>query len=93
MVRFVVRDDEFERTAGRADALYERLLSIASPSIQITPAAPCVLTRIADRFRFDVTASAATARELQQFLKDARQKKYIENNRDLAIDVDPVSML
>jgi len=93
MVRFVVRDDEFERTAGRADALYERLLSIASPSIQITPAAPCVLTRIADRFRFDVTASATTARELQQFLEDARQKKYIENNRDLAIDVDPVSML
>jgi len=93
MVRFVVRDDEFERTAGRADALYERLLSIASPSIQITPAAPCVLTRIADRFRFDVTASATTARELQQFLEDARQKKYIGNNRDLAIDVDPVSML
>lgn len=93
MVRFVVRDDAFEITAGRADALEERLLSIAPPAIQLTSAAPCVLTRIADRYRFDLTASATTARELQQFLADARAKQYISNNRDLAIDVDPVSML
>ncbi len=93
MVRFVVRDDEFAITAGRADSLYERLLSIATPAIQITAAAPCVLTRIADRYRFDLTASASTARELQLFIADARSRQYIANNRDLAIDVDPISML
>jgi primosomal protein N' (replication factor Y) len=93
MVRFIVRDDTFELTAGRANALYERLLSIAPPSIQLTTAAPCVLTRVADRYRFDLTASATTARELQQFINYARSRQYITNNRDLVVDVDPVSML
>jgi primosomal protein N' (replication factor Y) len=93
MVRFVIRDDTFEVTAGRANALYERLMSIVPPAIQLTAAAPCVLTRIADRYRFDLTASAPTARELQHFLGDARGRQYITNNRDLAVDVDPVSML
>ena len=93
MARFVVRDDEFETTAGRADSLFQRLSSIASSDVFLTTAAPCVMTRIADRFRFDVTATAATARALQQFLATARSLQYIENNRDLAIDIDPISMM
>ncbi|MDP6541381.1 MAG: primosomal protein N', partial [Phycisphaerales bacterium] len=93
MVRFVVRDDNFETTAGRADSLFERLSSIAPPSIELTRPAPCPLTRIADRFRFDVTATAPTAEELQQFLSLARSRRFVENNRDLVIDVDPVSMM
>ena len=93
MVRFIVRDDNFDTTSGRADALYQRLLSIAPPAIQLTSAAPCAVVRIADRYRFDITASATTARELQHFLADARSRQYITNNRDLAVDVDPVSMM
>ena len=93
MARFVVRDDKFETTAGRADSLYQRLLSIGSSNVILTTAAPCVMTRIADRYRFDVTATAATASDLQQFLATARSLQYIENNRDLAIDIDPISML
>ncbi len=93
MVRFVVRDNEFEITASRADSLYERLLSIAPRAIQLTSPAPCVFTRIADRYRFDLTASAMTARALQHFIADARSRQYITNNRDLAVDIDPISML
>ncbi len=93
MVRFVVRDDNFDTTAGRADALYQRLLSIAPPAIQLTSAAPCAVVRIADRYRFNITASATTARELQHFLADARSRQYITNNRELAVEIDPVSMM
>jgi primosomal protein N' len=93
MVRFVIRDDTFETTAGRAESLFTRLASIAPREIQLTKPTPCVLVRIADRYRFDITASSPTARELQQFLSIARAKQYIVNNRDLVIDVDPISMV
>ena len=91
MVRFIIRDHNFEQAAGRADSLADRLKSIATDSINVSPAATCVLPRISDRFRFDVIVTAQTSKELQLFLKVAR--KTVKQSRDLAIDIDPISML
>ena len=91
MARFIIKDDSFERTAGRADSLRSRLLGIGIEGVTISPSAPCVLPRIADRFRFDITVTASTSQSLQAFLQEAR--KIVTVGRDIAIDVDPISML
>jgi len=91
MVRFIVRDRAFEQAAGRADSLEERLRSIAEDGIVISPAACCVLPRISDRFRFDVIVTAPTSKQLQSFLKRARNT--VSASRDLVVDIDPISML
>lgn len=91
MVRFIVRDPNFENAAGRADSLAERLQSFAEDGITISPAATCVLPRIADRFRFDVIVTAPTSKQLQSFL--ARARKSVSASRNLVVDIDPISML
>jgi len=91
MARFIVRDQQFEQAAGRADSLAHQLQSVATKGILISQAAACVLPRISDRFRFDVVVTAPTSKELQHFLKNAR--KTVKPSRDLAIDIDPISML
>ena len=91
MARFVVRDYQFENAAGRADSLSQRLHSIATDGIVVSPAAACVMPRISDQFRFDVIVTARTSKELQLFLKNAR--KTVTASRHLVVDIDPISML
>ena len=91
MARFIIRDRTFENAAGRADSLSDRLRSIASEGVTVSAASTCVLPRIADRFRFDVIVTAPTSQTLQAFLKLAR--KSVCASRDLAVDIDPISML
>ena len=91
MARFIIRDRTFEHAAGRADSLAARLSSIASTNVVVSSATACVLPRIADLFRFDVIVTAPTSQELQSFLKIAR--KNVHAGRDLAVDIDPISML
>ena len=91
MARFIIKDNSFERTAVRADSLLARLQSIDAIGMTFSPVAPCVLPRIADRFRFDLTVTSATSQSMQNFLQEAR--KIIKSGRDVAIDVDPLSML
>ncbi|MEE2912844.1 MAG: primosomal protein N' [Planctomycetota bacterium] len=91
MARCIIRNPNFEHAAGKAEALANRLSDLANGEVVVSSAAACVLPRIADRFRFDVTVTAQTAADLQSFLSRAR--KYIKIGRDVVIDVDPISLL
>jgi primosomal protein N' (replication factor Y) len=91
MARCIIRDSNFEKAAGRADALADRLSDIAQGEVIVSSAVACVLPRIADRYRFDVTITATTASDLQSFL--IRARSYISIGRDLVVDVDPISLL
>jgi primosomal protein N' len=91
MARFIVRDQNFDNASGRAESLASRLRSEATQGVIVSPSAACVLPRIADKYRFDVTVIAPTSQELQKFLQNAR--KTVTAGRELAIDIDPISML
>jgi primosomal protein N' (replication factor Y) len=91
MVRFIIKDRSFENTLGRADSLANRLRTQQVDGVTISTATACVIPRIADRFRFEITATASTSKTLQAFL--AMVRKSIKPSRDLTIDVDPISML
>ena len=91
MARFILKDHSFDLAAGRAKSLEDRLRSIGGEGIAISEAAPCVLPRLADRFRFDITVTAPTSKALQEFLSAVR--KNVTPSRVITIDVDPISML
>jgi len=91
MVRFISRDQHFETAAGRAESLEDRLRELAEDGMYVSTAAPCVLPRIADRFRFDVIVTAPTSKQLQSFLEHAR--KSLSASRNLVVDIDTISML
>lgn len=91
MARFIVRESNFETASGRAESLALRLSLDAIGGVVVSPSAACVLPRIADKYRFDVTVTAPTSQELQKFLQNAR--KNVQAGRELAIDIDPISML
>lgn len=91
MARCIIRDPNFEQAAGKADALSDRLGSLANGEVHVSTAAACVLPRIADRYRFDVTVTAPDATTLQSFLTRAR--KFVNVGRDVVVDVDPISLL
>ena len=91
MVRFIIRDPNFETAAGRADSLADRLRAHIEDGMHVSTPAPCVLPRIADRFRFDVIVTAPTSKQLQSFLQHLR--KSVSASRELVIDIDPISML
>jgi primosomal protein N' (replication factor Y) len=91
MARFILKEHSFDLAAGRAKSLEDRLRSIGGEGITISEAAPCVLPRLADRFRFDITVTASTSKVLQEFLGAVR--KNVTPSRVITIDVDPISML
>ena len=67
------------------------MIHISTDDVFVSEAAACVIPRIADRFRFDVTVTTPTSKSLQSFLSKAR--KTVKQDRNLAIDIDPISML
>jgi primosomal protein N' (replication factor Y) len=93
MLRLVSRDGEAAVARGRAESIAARLRGIAGMEVTVAPPVPCVLPRIAERFRYEVVLSAATVGPLQALLAEARAAGILRSGRDLVIDVDPVSML
>ena len=93
MLRLVSRDGEAAAAQGRAESIASRLRRLAGAEVTVADAVPCVLPRIAERFRYEVVLTAATVGPLQTLLADARSAGILKSGRDLVIDVDPVSML
>jgi primosomal protein N' len=54
---------------------------------------PCVLSRVADHFRFGVEITAADAPSLMTLLTALRTAGLLKSDARTAIDVDPVSLM
>ena len=91
LARCIIRSRDHEQAAGRAEALAQRLRSMTSNDVIVSSAAACVIPRIANWYRYDVIVTAPTAKVLQEFL--SRSRKYMRVGRELAVDIDPVSLL
>ena len=91
IARFIIRDLNSDYAKGRAEALVSRLESIATADITISQPAPCAMPRIANHFRYDCIITSSTSKSLQAFLSQARKLAPI--GRDLAADIDPMSLL
>lgn len=93
MVRIVVRDPDPAAAENAARRLATDLGTIADPGVMLGEAAPCPITRVAGRFRWDVEMRASAAVPLQRTLARARNEGIVVPGAAVAVDVDPAAML
>jgi len=94
MARIVVRNTSEHAAKNRAAEIAQLLRSVADVNmVMITGPAPCSIARIAGRFRFEVVIVATDASNVQSLLRALRQSHGLKSDAEVAVDVDPVSMM
>jgi len=93
MARIVTRDSD--EAAAKAHSLEVADLAHASgaPGLRVEGPAPCVITRVQDRFRYEVVLTAPSPAGVQHALAAIRSAGLAKNDRRTAVDVDPVTLL
>ncbi len=101
MARIVCRDRDADAAEIRAAEIARALARTAEAEagragagrVRIDGPMPCVLSRIADHFRFEVQATAPDAATLTTLLGGLRRQGSLKSDARTAVDVDPVSLL
>lgn len=93
MARIVVRHADAVKARKMAEEAAEKLREAARGLARVDGPNPCVLSRIADRYRFEVRVVAARASDLVGVLNAVREQEDLTSDATFAIDVDPVSVL
>jgi primosomal protein N' (replication factor Y) len=93
MVRIVVRDEDLDRARGRAGDLAEAIRREAGPGVRIDGPMPCVISRIAGRFRFGIEITGSTPGIIQAPLRALRARGLLHSDAGTVIDCDPIALL
>lgn len=93
MARLVVRDEDSAQCQQRARALAEQLRAMADKRLRIRGPAPCPISRIAGKHRWQIEILAPAASVLQQLLTQGRNQGLLNAGAALVVDVDPVALL
>ncbi|QEH36144.1 Primosomal protein N' [Aquisphaera giovannonii] len=93
IVRVIARGPEESVVAKYMERLGVELRGAAEPSVRILGPAPAPILKIRNLYRFHLQARCPTARPLQVLLRDVPGRVPAPGGVELAIDVDPTSML
>lgn len=96
MVRIILRDQDAETLAGRADELAAELSRAAAghgEQVTLRGPMPCPISRIAGYHRYQIVLTSPSAGRLAEILGTLRQAKRLNASDRVAVDVDPVSLL
>ena len=93
MVRVIARGPREEAVSDYLQKLADALRSQADASIRILGPAPAPIIKIRNLYRFHLQARCPTARPLQVLIRDVPGRFPPPQGIELAIDVDPISML
>jgi primosomal protein N' (replication factor Y) (superfamily II helicase) len=96
MARIVCRDRDSQAAREAAEALSAALSDAAArlgEGVDVSPAAPCVIERVSEHWRFEVRIVARRAGIVQRVLADVRRQGLLKSDATTAVDVDPVSMM
>lgn len=93
LARIVVRDEDEAAARTHAHEIARLARSLAEPGLHVEGPDPCVITRLLDRYRFEVTLRAPGAGTIQRALAKIRSEGLAKNDRRTAVDVDPLMML
>jgi len=93
MARVVCRDRAAGRAEADARAIADALRAGAGRGVLIDGPMPCVLSRVADHFRFGVEITAPDAATLTNLLGGLRTAGVLKSDARTAVDVDPVSLM
>lgn len=93
MARIVVRYADAVKARKMAEEAAAKLRERARGVARVDGPNPCVLSRIAERYRFEVRVVAGRASDLVGVLNAVREQEDLSSDATFAIDVDPVSVL
>lgn len=98
LARIVSRDEREARAKDAAHAAAEAIRVAAAQlgdptSVRVRGPTPCVVSRIADRYRFGVEVVAKSLPDLERVLDIAWNGGALRNDESMAIDVDPVHLM
>jgi primosomal protein N' (replication factor Y) len=99
LARLIVRDEGESRCEEVASGLRRTLDTVVADSprpdgtaVELRGPVPCVIGRIAGRYRRQIEVLAPSAGELVRFLTEARNRGVVQSGEQVAVDVDPVSL-
>lgn len=98
LARIVARDERESKAKEAASVAAEAIRGAAGmhadpTSVRVRGPAPCVVSRIADRYRFGVEVAAKTLGDLEWVLDAAWNRGALRNDESMAIDVDPIHLM
>lgn len=93
MARVVCRDRDADRASRDAETIARRLREASTRGVRIDGPMPCVLSRLADHFRFGIEITAPDAGVLTSLLGTLRKEGSFKSDARTAVDVDPLSLL
>ena len=97
LARLVVLDERPRVARTEAAALADRLRDLAGrvhPAIRVDPAGPCVIARLRDKVRHQMTIRAPRDGSMQKLLREAEDQKLLRTKaKRLTIDVDALDLL
>ena len=93
MVRIVVRDEDLDAARGRADELAGAIRHEVGREVRVDGPMPCVISRIAGRFRFSIDLTGPSAASVQGPLRALRGRGVLHADAGTAVDADPVALL
>ncbi len=93
LVRLIVRGESEQAAWEYIQQLGQRLHASKDPSVKILGPAPAPVVKIRDLFRFHIQLRAPQVKPLQALIKAVLPETPTPNGVELAVDVDPVSLL
>ncbi len=93
LVRLMARGPEETSVRAYLEALTAALREAAPPSVRLVGPAPAPVMKIRNLFRYHLRMMAATSKPMQELLRAVTPTLALPQGVELAIDVDPVSML
>jgi primosomal protein N' (replication factor Y) len=93
LVRIIARGRDEDATRQHLDDLAEALRAEAPPGVRLLGPAPAPVLKIRHLYRFHLQLRSASAKPLQALLHAVPPRYPAPSGVELAIDVDPVSML
>ena len=93
LVRLIARGPDESEVKRFLDALAATIRKAGVPGVKLQGPAPAPVEKIKDLYRFHLRLQAATARPLQDVLHAVLATVSPPGEVELAIDVDPVSLL
>jgi primosomal protein N' (replication factor Y) len=93
MVRLIARGPEETAVYEYLKKLGAAVRQAADASVRVLGPAPAPIIKIRNLYRFHLQVRCATARPLQNLVRDVPGRLPPPQGIELAIDVDPISML
>lgn len=92
MARVVVRDRDERKALNRARELADAIRSEATQHQTVDGPASCVISRIADHYRYAIDVYAPSVNAVRAPLQALRSRGLLTSDNLTAIDIDPVSL-